>query len=164
MATGDTISGSVRVVLRDTQGNENVVFGSIPQSQTDYENQSLSPDEKTYVNTRRSGKVAAPSGAKTRSAPNAVFESGEQLLVQHQASATVTNDVDHDADTFSLEGVTVDLNRGNSFIDVKDVSDQELSSDPAESADEFVTIYQTTVGDRERFLLAGEQEFTAVEN
>lgn len=164
MATGDTHPGQVRIVLEDTQGNQNVVFGSVPQSQLDYTNNSVSPDEKTYVNTRRSSQVAAPGGAKTRSAPNAVFESGEKLLVQHQASSTTANDIDHDFDSFTLEGITVDLNRDNSFIDVKTVADQELTADPTETTDGWTTFYETTVGDRERFLLAGEQEAVAIEN
>lgn len=164
MATDDTISGSVRIILEDTQGNRNVVFGSVPQAQLDYTNNDVSPDEKTYVNTRRSSKVAAPSGSKTRSAPNAVFEAGEKLIVQHKASATVSNDIDLDADTFSLEGITVDLNRDNSFIEVLDQSDQELSGSVAEDDSEFVDFYQFTVPDRSRYLLAGEQEAVAIEN
>lgn len=164
MATGDTISGQVRFVLVDTQGNRNIVFGSIPQSQVDYTNRDPNADERTYVNTRRAAKVAAPAGAKTRSAPNAVFEAGEKLIVQHKASAEVSNDVDLDADSFSLEGVSVDLNRDNSFIQVLDQSDQELSGSVAEDDSEFVDIYQFTVPDRTRYLLAGEQEAVAIEN
>ena len=164
MATGDTIAGSVQVVLEDTQGNQNIVFGAIPQAQVDYTNNTVSPDEKTYVNTRRSSKIAAPAGAKRRSAPNAVFESGEKLLIQHKASATVANDIDHDFDGFLIEGVTVDLNRDNPFIDPKTVADQELTADPSENADEFETFYETTIGDRERFLMAGEIEAVAAEN
>jgi hypothetical protein len=164
MATDDTISGQVRYVLEDTQGNRNIVFGSVPQAQLDYTNRSPNADEKTYVNTRRSSKVAAPAGAKTRSAPNAVVEAGEKLIVQHKASASVTNDINLDRDSFSLEGVTVDLNRDNSFIDVLDQSDQELSGSVGESTSEFVDMYQYTVPDRQRFLLAGEQEAAATEN
>jgi hypothetical protein len=164
MATDDTISGQIRVVLEDTQGNRNVVFGSVPQEQTDYTNNTVSPDEKTYVNTRRSSKVAAPSGAKTRSAPNAVFESGEKLIIQHKASATVTNDINLDADTFSVEGITVDLNRDNSFIDVLDQSDTNKSGSVGEDDSNFVDFFEYTVGDRERFLMAGELEAVAIES
>lgn len=163
MATGDTIKGSIQVVLEDRQGNQNVVFGSVPQAQVDYTNEDPNPDEKTYINTRRSSKIAAPAGAKTRSAPNAVFEAGEKILIQHKASASVTGDIDHDADAFLLEGVTVDLNRNNSFVDPKTVADQRLEADVTESTDGYVTFYEAKVDDRERFLLAGEFEAVAIE-
>lgn len=164
MATGDTIDGSIRVVLEDTQGNRNIVLGSLPSNKLDLANQTLDPNERLYVNTSLTGRTSAPAGAQTRTAQNAVFEPGEKLIVQHKASATVTNDIDLEADTFGLEGVTVDLNRDNDFSETLTASDQELSGSAAESDTEYVDFYQFTVPDRQRFLLAGQQEAAAVEN
>jgi len=164
MGTGDTISGSVRILLVDTQGNRNVVFGSLPQDKLDDTNNDLNPDQKVYVNTGRSGRVTAPAGAQTRSAPDAVFEAGEQIVIQHQASATVTNDIDLTADSFDIETVSKDLNRDNAFINVLGQNDQELSGSVAEDDAEFVDMYQYTVPDRTRVFIAGAIAAAAIEN
>lgn len=164
MASGDTISGSVRIVLEDTQGNRNVVLGSLPQGKLDYTNQTVSPDEKTYVNTGRSARVTAPAGAQTRNAPDAVFESGERLIIQHKSNADNNLDIDLTFDAFDIEGVSKDLNRDNAFIEVLAQAQQELSGTVAQDDSEFVDIYQYTVPDRTRFFLAGSLEAIAIEN
>jgi hypothetical protein len=164
MATGDTVTGAVRVVLEDTQGNQNVVLGSLPQSKVDYTNNDVSPDEKTYVNTMMSSRVTAPAGAQTRRAPDAVFEAGEKLIVQHQsADDSDSQSIDLDADSFDIEGVAVDLNRDNAFIEVKAAADSNLSGTVAEDEDDWVNIYQTEIPDRTRFFMAGAFEAVALQ-
>jgi len=164
MATGDTIGGSVRVVLEDTQGNRNVVLGSLPQDKVDYFNNDVNQDAKQYVNTMRSNKVTAPAGAQKRSAPDAVFEAGEKIIIQHQSSNDSGRDIDHTTDSYNLEGVTEDLNRGNSFGETLTQSNQQLTGTSSESATGFVDIFSHTIPDRQRFFLAGEYEAVAVEN
>ena len=164
MASGDTIDGSVRVVLEDTQGNRNIVLGSLPQNKLDLVNQTLDPNERLYVNTSLTGRTSAPAGAQTRTAQNAVFEPGEKLIVQHQSTSASGRSHDLDADAYGLEGVVVDLNRGNDFSETLTVSDSDLSGTVAESDSEFVDIYQFTVPDRQRYLMAGQQEAVGIEN
>lgn len=164
MATGDTIGGAVQVVREDTQGNRTIVMGSVPQDKVDYFNNSVSAEEKLYVNTGRSDRVGKPAGAESHDAPDAVFESGEKLIVQHQASSTVTNDIDLDADSFTISGVSVDKNRGNAFTQTLTQADQELSGTAAEDDTGWVDMYEFTVGDRRRFHMAGEFEAVAVES
>lgn len=164
MATGDTVTGAVRVVLVDTQGNRNVVLGSLPQSKVDYTNNDVSPDEKTYVNTMMSSRVTAPGGAQTRRAPDAVFEAGEKLVVQHQSSDdSDSQSINLDADSFDIEGVAVDLNRDNGYIEVKANADNELSGTVTEDEDEWVDIFKTTIDDRTRYFMAGAFEAVAIQ-
>lgn len=164
MASGDTIAGQVRVVLEDAQGNRNVVFGSVPQSRVDYFNSSPQPDEKLYVNTMRSPLTSAPAGAQTRSAPDAVFESGEKLIVQHKSNSDNSRSHDLDKDAFEIEGAELDLNRENSFARTLTVADQEQSGTQSESASAFVDIFTFTVPDRTRFFMAGLFGAVGVEN
>lgn len=164
MASTDTISGSVRVILEDTQGNRTIVHGDTPQNQVDYTNQTVAPDERYYLNTARSSMVNKPAGARSHNAPGMVFESGEKLIVQHKASATVTNDINLDADAFTISGVSVDKNRGNSYNNTLTQSDQELTGTVGESDTEWVDFFEYTVPDRRRFLVAGEFEAVAIES
>jgi hypothetical protein len=163
MGSGDTIDGQIRVVLEDTQGNRTIVVGSLPQDKVDYTNDTKSPDERQYINTGRSSRVTAPDGAQKRDAPNAVFEAGERLIIQHKSSSDSGRSIDHDFDSFGLEGVSFDLNRNNGFTETLTVADQELTSDISESDEQFVDIYQFTVPDRQRYFLAGQLEAVGIE-
>jgi len=164
MANGDTIGGNVRVMLLDNQGNLNRVFGPLPQGKIDYTNQTTSPEERQYVNTGRSSFVTAPSGAQKRDAPNAFFESGEQLLIQHQSSSGSGRSIDHTSDSFEIEGVEVDKTRGNSAPTALTQANQELTGTTAEDDSDWVTMYQYTIPDQTRFLMAGVFEAVAIEN
>lgn len=164
MASGDTIDGQIRIVLEDTQGNRNIVLGTIPANKLDLVNQTLDPNERLYVNTSLTGRTSAPAGAQTRTAQNAVFEPGEKLIVQHQSASASGRSHDLDFDATALEGVTVDLNRGNDFSETLTVSDSSLTGTVSESASNFVDIFEFTVPDRQRFLLAGQQEAAGIEN
>lgn len=163
MAAGDTIGGEIRIVLEDTQGNRNVVMGSLPQSKVDYTNQDTSPDERQYINTARTSKVTAPSGAQRRSAPDAYFEAGERMIIQHKSSNDQSRNIDHTADAFDIEGVFVDKNRNNSYSGSLSQSDQELTGTTSENDEGFEDIYQYTVPDRTRFNVAGAFEAVAIE-
>jgi len=163
MAAGDTIDGQIRIVLEDTQGNRNIVLGSLPQNKLDLVNQTLDPNERTYVNTSLTMRTSAPAGAQTRTAENAVFEPGESLIVQHKSTTASARSHDVDFDAYGIEGVTVDLNRGNDFSETLTASDQEIASNVSESDTEFVDIFKFTVPDRQRFLLAGQLEAVGIE-
>jgi hypothetical protein len=164
MASGDTIPGRVRVILLDNQGNRNRVFGPLPQSKVDYFNQEFSPDEKQYVNTNKSSFVTAPAGSQKRSAPNAVFMSGERLIVQHTSSNDSNRDINLDVDAFEIEGVEVDLTRGKAAPTTIGQASQELSGSVAEDDSDWVDIYRYTVPDQTRFNMAGLFEAVGVEN
>jgi hypothetical protein len=163
MATGDTIGGSIRVIHEDTQGNRNIVLGDVPQDQVDYVNQSPQPDERFYVNTGRTARVNKPAGARSHDAPGMVFNSGEKLIVQHSASATVSGDIDLDADAFSISGISKDRNTGNAYTNTLTQADTELSGTTAEST-EWVDMFEYTVPDRRTFLVAGEFGAAAIES
>jgi len=165
MATGDTVGGRVRVVREDSEGNTVRVFGPVNQSRIDYLNNDVGPDERLYVNTSLTGLRAKPAGAESITATDAVFFAGEVLKVQHRANSTVSNDIDHDnPDSFDINILETDLNRGASFPETLTVSDQELSADPAEATGAWVTFYEVTVPDRTRYNLGGSFEAVAVEN
>lgn len=163
MATGDTIPGQVRILLEDAQGNRNIVLGAIPQGRIDYFNSDVSPDEKLFINATLSNSVTAPAGSQKKTAPDAVFEAGERLIVQHKSNSDNSRSHDADADGFEIEGVEYDLNRDNAFTRTLTAADQELSGTISESDSEFVDIFRFTVGDRTRFFAAGSLEAVGVE-
>lgn len=164
MASGDTIGGSIRVLLEDTQGNRNVVIGDLSQSQVDGVNESRSPDEEIYFNTGLSGHVTAPGGAQKRTARNAVFEPGEKVVIQHESNDDNSRDIDRDGDYFDIDIIRRDMNRDNSYTGKLTASHQELTGTVAESDDGYVDIYETTVPDRMEIYIAGVLNATAVEN
>lgn len=165
MGTGDGIPGNVRVVREDTEGNVVRVFGPTSNSRLDAKNNNTTAEEKLYLNTGRSARKGKPAGAENQEVPDAVWESGEKLYVQHKANSTVSNDIDHDnADAFEIGAVSLDLNRGNFFPQQLTAADTELSSDPSESDTEYVTFFEYTVPDRTRLYLAGVFMAAAIEN
>lgn len=164
MATGDTIPGKVRISREDTEGARLPVAGPFQQDRVDYFNNDVQPDEKLYINTMHSDRVAKPAGAEAVSAQQASFAAGEVLYVEFQANSTVANDIDHDADSFAIDVLTLDRNRDKIFPDTLSVADQELSADPTESATSYVDMFQYTVPDRQEVRVVGAFESVAVEN
>lgn len=164
MATGDTHGGQVRVMREDTEGNRVLVAGPFRQSRIDYFNNDVDSVEELYLNTAMSARVAKPANAESRQAPNATFYAGEQMLVQHQADATVTNDIDVSASAFGISVLKEDKNRGTKTNPTLTVADNEESSDPSEATDSWVTFFSYTVPDRTEVRLAGSFEAVAVEN
>lgn len=164
MATGDTIAGKVRFVLVDTEGNRVVVAGPYDTSELDDFNNSFVPEDYIYLNTQASSRKSAPLQAREEAAPRAQFRSGEEIVLEFVANATVTNDVDHDANTISLDILRQDKNRGRIYPDTLTVQDQELSSDVTESATEYKEVFRETVPDRTEIRLVGKQAYAPVEN
>lgn len=164
MATGDTHAGQIRIVREDAEGRVIPVLGPISQDRVDYFNNDVNAVEKLYVNTALSDRKAKPANAESMTAASAEFKPGEVLRVQHQANAEVANDIDVDADAFNIETMKRDMNRGTISNDPLTVADQELSTDPSESTDGWIDIYQYTVGDRKERRIVGSFEAVAVEN
>lgn len=164
MAAGDTITGSVRVVKEDTEGNRNVVFGDVSQAAVDGKNGSLSPSEKLYINTMHSRRVKAPLQAKEYSAPGAQFLPGEKIIVQH-ISSSLEEASDSDAtDAFGIDVLKQDRNTGRIYPQTLSEADNEVTSNPSTSTSEYVDIFEETVPDRQEFRLAGEFTAGAYEN
>lgn len=164
MATNDTIPGKIRLVRVDTEGNKEVVAGPFGSSELDDVNQTFNPEDYLYLNTILSGRKSAPGNARELAAPDAQYESGEELHVEFVANATVSNDVDHDFDAFTIEVLRRDKNRGRIYPDTLTVADQELSSDPTESTSDYVTIFKETVPDRQEYRVVGRVAAAAIEN
>lgn len=165
MATGNTHPGEIRVVRQDAEGNTIRVFGPVEQSRVDYANNDLDAEEKLYINTGLTQRRTKPSGAESVTVPDAQWGPAEVLQVQHQANATTANDIDHDfSDIAEINVLITDLNRNKVFPRTLGVNQQELSSDPTEATDSWVTFYEYTVGDRKKMNVAGRFGAVAVEN
>jgi len=164
MASGDTINGQIRIVREDTEGNIVRVFGPIDQSRVDAVNSNTTAEEKLYLNTVRSDRKGKPAGAENQEVPDAIWESGEKLFIQHQADATVSNDIDPEASgAFELGSVSLDLNRNNFFPEVLRATNNEISGTVSESTSEWVSFFEFTVPDRTRLYLAGRLMAAAIE-
>jgi hypothetical protein len=163
MATGETITGKVRLIREDTEGNRSVVAGPYSTSVTDYDNQNFGPSEFLYVNTPLSNRMDAPLDSRETVAGDAVFKSGEKYIVQHKSNADNSRSIDYDYDGFALDIMKKDLNRGTISPDELTVADQELSNNPSESASGFVTIFRETVPDRREYRHVGRFGVTPAE-
>lgn len=165
MGTGDTIAGNVRIVREDAEGNTVRVFGPESQNRLDSVNENTSASEKLYANTQRSSRKGKPGDAENVEIPDAIWESGEKLFVQHKADSDVANNIDSGkAGAFEIGVVEQDLNRNNFFPGTLRSTDNEISNDAQEETDQWVSFFEFTVPDRERLYLAGRLMATAVEN
>lgn len=166
MGTGDGMPGNVRVVREDTEGNIVRVFGPEANQRLDTKNENTTAEEKLYLNTSISSSKGKPAGAEEQVVPNAIWESGEVLKIQHKANSSFgSSKIDYDQeDAFEIGAVSVDLNRGNKFPEKLTSADTELSADVDESTSDYVTFFKYTVPDRQRLYLAGVLGAAAVEN
>jgi hypothetical protein len=164
MPTGDTHSGQVRVLREDTEGNRVVVAGPFSQDRVDYTNNDVNSEDKLFLNVSLTSRVGKPMQAEERRAPGANFASGERLIIQHKANTTVANDIDVSANTFAIDTLRQDQNRGRIYPDTLTQANQELSTDVEEDDSTFVDIFQETIPDRTEIRLAGAFEAVAVEN
>lgn len=158
MGTGDTIPGDILVKRRDNSDNEVKVVGRFDSAELDtFDN---GPDGKIYLNAMRSSLVSAPSTARVEAAPNAVFEEGEEILVQLEAATNPSNklDVSGDESRLRVRFIEVDLNRGTRNTQTFKLSDNEISVDPDTPVGEPVTFFRDTVGSSRRVYLAGLYE------
>lgn len=158
MASGDLIPGDVLVKRRDNSDNEVKVVGRFDSAELN--TFASGPDGKIYLNATRSSLVSAPSTARVESAPNAVFEEGEEILVQLEAGTNPANDLDVSGDQsqLRLRYIEVDLNRGTRNTQTFKLSDNEISTDPDTPVGEPVTFFRDTVGSSRRVFLAGLYE------
>lgn len=163
MASGDTISGKLRVVRIDTEGNQEIIAGPFGAGELDDVNQNFSPEDYLYLNTSMTSRKSAPLQAREVTTPGAQFQSGERLLVQFKANQTVANDVDVSADAWTVEILRRDKNRNRVYPDTLTVADQEVSANVGESDTEFKTIFQETVPDRTEYRMAGRLAAAAIE-
>lgn len=163
MATGDTIAGVVEVYRVHRSGAEIPVAGEFRQDAVDYHNNSVSPEEKLYINTSKTQYRTKPMGAQEEVAPGAQFFSGEVLRVKHQADSLEEAADYDDADAFGIQVVEQDKNRGTTKGVTLTVQDQELSSNPTSSSSDLVTIFEATVPDDTEWRLAGEFQAIATE-
>lgn len=160
MASGDTIDGDVYVVRRDVSDNEMKVVGRL-NSTADLDTVSSdTPQGKVFVNTNLSDLVNRPNGARPISAPNATFESGEEILIKVDFNEGTANalDVDGDQGALNLGYIEQDLNRGITNTQTFTLADNEITSDPSVSAGDTVTWFRDTVGDSRKVYLAGLYE------
>lgn len=165
MATGDTIPGGIRVMRVTAEGSTERIFGPEPQDRVDYVNGSSSAEEKLYINTAISDRMKKPSGAESKTVPDAQWGPGETILIQHRADSTVANDIDVDlAGAFAISGVETDMNRNTKYPNTLRSGDNSVSNDVAEATDDWVTFFKYTVGDRKKFNMAGPFGVSAVEN
>lgn len=162
MAQGDTIPGEIRILREDTEGNRNVVFGPRSQSEVD-DNADLSPEEQIYLNTGISDRVTAPNGAKKYTVPDADFQAGEKLIIQHKASS-LSEASDSDFDGWFIDTLTRDMNRGRIYPQTLTAGDNEITGDPSTSTSDYVDVFEETVPDRQEYRLAGSLIATVVEN
>jgi hypothetical protein len=163
MATGNTISGQVRVVREPTQEARIPVLKDLRQDRVDYHNNDVDTDNELFINAHHA-LVGAPGAAETRGAPNAEFMPGETLVVQHKANADVANDIDLDADSHAIGIVERDQNTDEERRRDLTQADQELAGTAQEETDEWVDMYQVTVPDETRIALAGSFMSVAVES
>lgn len=163
MATGDQIPGQIRVVRKTTQGTEKPVLKNINQDRVDY---SVANDvdavNKLYLNAHLPD-VGAPGQAETRQAGMAEFFPGEKVKIMHQSNTDNARSIDVDASEFDVGIVEQDVNTGERQTSSLTVSNQKLSSDPAEDDGDFVTFFEFTVPDRTQIALGGSFEAVAVE-
>ena len=164
MATGDTIPGKLRLVRVDTEGNREIVAGPYGSEELDDFNGNFSPEDYLYLNTMMTDRKSAPLQAREEASPGAQFVSGERLEIEFQANSSVANDVDHDVDSFKVDILRLDQNRGRVYPDTLTVANQELSADVSESATDYTPIYRETVPDRTEYRIAGRLAAAAVEN
>lgn len=157
MAAGATISGQLRVAKVNQLGDTLVVAGPLASVELDQD----TFNQKVFINAEP-GVDLPFGGANARQAPEAVWQPGEQILVQHK-SAALAEAVDHDADEFLISIMERDLNTGIAQGRTLTVADQELTADPTSSTSAWVTVFKFTVPDRLRVMLRGHQKVAAVE-
>jgi len=163
MGSGDTINGAVRVLRIDTEGNRVNIFNSFEQDRVDYLNNSVSAEEKLFLNTSLSDRYSKPAGAEARTNASAVYNPGEELVIAHKAdSSGVSIDVD-ESGAYAINVVQEDLNRNRFFTPTLRTPDNEIGSDPSVSTSEFVEFFKFTVPDRQRLRLAGSFQAVATE-
>lgn len=155
MASGDTIPASIRLTRFDSEGNENRVAGDYPSDAIDDENQSLSQDQKLYINTMHSSRRSAPLQATRESAPDAQFFPGEELRLKAQSYSDNARSINVGADVFEVQLIERDMNRGTLNPRTLSQNDQELSSNPAESDSQYVEYFRATVPDRTEWRIVG---------
>lgn len=164
MGAGDTIPGQVRVRGEFTDGSEPRLLGPFNQDRVDYHNNTVSPDEKLYVNTAISSRVSKPAGAESVTEPRLTFSAGETFKVEHK-SASLEEAIDYDdADLVEIDVMIKDLNRGVWFPRTLTVQDTGLSANPTSSNSSWVEIFTFTVPDRQRMNVVGTFGIIAPEN
>lgn len=171
MAVGDTIAGEIRVVKESRGGDRPIVAGPYTHAECD---QAANPDKAIYHNVgmvlREVGLRVGPAfgAGNPKDAPDAIFEPGEIMEVQHQAQA-LAEAIDFDAAEFNIGVIEIDLNKpkglpGRARPRTLSVAQTELVANPTSSTTAFVTFWKDTTPDRVRRVLAGFFAVAAVEN
>lgn len=158
MAQGDTITGEIRVVRVEPNGNETVVIGSLSSKEVDH---FTEPDKALYVNPTKI--TPAPPRNPVKNFKDAVFYGNEVIKIQHQ-SADLEEDIDVSKDKFDIPVIEVDKKRGQRTPKTLSVKSNDVTSNPSSSKDEWVTIYKYTVPSEVIYLISGMLNIAAVEN
>lgn len=162
MAAGATISGQLRMVRLDAQGNRVKVAGNFSSGEIDHKDDS---SKALYLNTNQ-GKVGQlidkPLNSPAKAFPDAVFYAGETLIIEH-LSASLEEAIDYDADEIFIDIVDKDTNRNMSITRTLTVADTELTANPNSSKSAWVETYKVTVPDRHMWLVAGQFNVAATE-
>lgn len=158
MASGDTISGQIRVSKLTTLGDLITVAGNFGSAEVDHK---ADPENAVYINPNP--KYNLPVGASSYGAPQAIFGAGEKIRVQHKSS-NLAEDVKYDADEIFVGTIVEDLNTGMTRSSQLTAQDTEIESDPTSSTSEYVTIFEYTVPDRQRIFISGAFNVAATEN
>jgi len=156
VAAGDTISGNLRFARQKANGSVEVVAGPFSSWEMDHKGD---PSNSPWFNVPRD---YAPQGANLKYAKDAVWKSGEIILVQHK-SASLAEAADYDADEVFIGVLQEDLNRDERIPRTLTVADTELTSDPTTSTSDWVTVFKYTVPDRTKIALFGMSNVAVVE-